>query len=40
MRTLDITPGNCTEMISHVHAAGHLAYAKYTHLYLQQMSDF
>ena len=27
------------EMIPHFHAAGHLAYAKYAHLYLQQMSD-
>ena len=27
-------------MIPHVHAAGHLAYAKYAHLYLQQISEF
>ena len=40
MRTLDITPETVREMIPHVHAAGHLAYAKYTHLYLQQKSDF
>ena len=27
------------EMIPYFHAPGHLAYAKYAHLYLQQMSD-